>query len=162
MGVKRVMVKSVGPAGLERIELQQLAERIGWLFSLLQEAAAVQSPSLAGAWSPPVDVCETTEAIVIHIELPGVSAAQLRVGLNGNQLRICGEKKKKPARQRITSHHCSERAYGRFERNVPIRWPIDVNAASAELSKGVLLIHLPKLKDRRGTEIPIPVTEKAG
>jgi HSP20 family protein len=162
MGVKRVMVKSVGPAGLERIELQQLAERIGWLFSLLQEAAAVQSPPLAGAWSPPVDVCETTEAIVIHIELPGVSAAQLRVGLNGNQLRICGEKKKKPARQRITSHHCSERAYGRFERNVPIRWPIDVNVASAELSKGVLLIHLPKLKDRRGTEIPIPVTEKAG
>ena len=43
MAVKRVMVKSVGPAGLERIELQRLTERIGWLFSLLQEAAAVQS-----------------------------------------------------------------------------------------------------------------------
>jgi len=162
MAVKRVMVKSVGPAGLERIELQRLTERIGWLFSLLQEAAAVQSPSLAGAWSPPVDVCETTESILIRIELPGVPAAQIKVGLNGNQLRICGEKKKKSTRQRITSHHCSERAYGRFERKVPIRWPVDVNGATAELLKGVLVVQLPTLKDRRGTEIPIPVTEKAG
>ena len=52
MVVKRVMVKSVGPAGLERIELKRLTERIGWLFSLLQEAAAVQAPPVAGTvWS---------------------------------------------------------------------------------------------------------------
>jgi HSP20 family protein len=160
MSVKRVMVKSVGPAGLERIELKRLTERIGWLFSLLQEAAAVQSPSLAGAWSPPVDLCETTEAIVIRIELPGVSAAQIKVTLIGNQLRICGEKKKRTARQRITSHHCSERAYGPFDRSVPIRWPIVVKRATAELAKGVLLIQLPKLKDRRTSGISIPITEK--
>ena len=162
MAVKRVMVKSVGPAGLERIELKQLTERIGWLFSLLQEAAAVQTPALAGAWSPPVDVCETTEAIFIRIELPGVPAAQVNVTLNGNQLRICGDKRKRTSRQRYSSHLCSERQYGRFERAIPIRWPVDVKAASAELSKGVLLIKLPKLKDRRGSEIPIPITEKAG
>jgi HSP20 family protein len=160
MSVKRVMVKSVGPAGLERIELKRLTERIGWLFSLLQEAAAVQSPSLAGAWSPPVDLCETTEAIVIRIELPGVSAAQIKVTLIGNQLRICGEKKKRTARQRITSHHCSERAYGPFDRSVPIRWPIEVKRATAELAKGVLLIQLPKLKDRRTSGISIPITER--
>ena len=162
MAVKRVMVKSVGPAGLERIELQQLTERIGWLFSLLQEAAAVQSPSVAGAWAPPVDVCETTEAILIRIELPGIRAAQIKVTLNGNQLRICGEKTKRPARQRITSHHCSERAYGPFDRTVPLRWPIEVKRASAELAQGVLLIQLPKLKDRRASAISIPITEKAG
>src|ERR1043165_6190879 len=162
MAVKRVMVKSVGPAGLERIELQRLTERIGWLFSLLQEAAAVQSPSLAGAWSPPVDVCETTEAILIRIELPGVPTAQIRVTLLGNQLRIYGEKKKRAARQRITSHHCSERAYGPFDRTVPIRWPIEVKRANAELAKGVLLIRLPKLKDRRVSAISIPITDKMG
>src|ERR1044071_890783 len=162
MVVKRVMVKSVGPAGLERIELKRLTERIGWLFSLLQEAAAVQSPSLAGAWSPPVDVCETTEAILIRIELPGIRAAQMKVTLHGNQLRIWGEKTKKAARQRITSHHCSERAYGPFDRTVPIRWPIEAKRASAELAKGVLLIQLPKLKDRRTSEISIPITEKTG
>ena len=158
--MKRVMVRSVGPAGLERIELKRLTERIGWLFSLLQEAAAAQTPAIAGTWSPPVDVCETAKAIRVRIELPGVLAAQIKVGLNGNHLRVCGEKKKRTVRQRITSHHCSERIYGRFERIVPIRWPIDVKGATAELSKGILLISLPKVKDRRGTEIPITVTEK--
>lgn len=160
MAMKRVMVRSVGPAGLERIELKRLTERIGWLFSLLQEAAAAQTPATAGTWSPPVDVCETTKAIHVRIELPGVTVAQLKVGLNGNHLRVCGDKKKRIARQRITSHHCSERIYGPFERVVPVRWPIDAKGATAELSNGVLLISLPKLKDRRGSELSIPITEK--
>ena len=135
MAVKRVMVKSVGPAGLERIELRRLTERIGWLFSLLQEAAAAQTPPTAGTWSPVVDVCETTKAIEVRIELPGMTAAQVKVGLNGNKLRIRGDKKKRSTRHRVTSHLCSERTYGHFERVVPIRWPVDVNGANAELAK---------------------------
>ena len=160
MAVKRVMVKSVGPAGLERIELKLLTDRIGWLFSLLQEAAAAQTPTVAGTWSPVVDVCETAKAIEVRIEVPGITASQVKVGLNGNKLRIYGDKKKRQTRQRVTSHLCSERIYGRFERVVPIRWPVDVKGASAELTKGLLLVRLPKLKDRRGMETGIPITEK--
>jgi HSP20 family protein len=92
--------------------------------------------------------------------LPGVTASQVRVALNGNKLRIYGDKKKRATRQRITSHLCSERTYGHFERVVPVRWPVDVKGATAELAKGVLLVRLPKLKDRRGSEIAIPITEK--
>jgi HSP20 family protein len=150
----------VGSAGLERIELKRLTERIGWLFSLLQEAAAAQTPAIAGTWTPSVDVCETTKAILVRIELPGVSAAQIKVGLTGNKLHVRGEKKKKSSRQRITSHLCSERSYGHFDRMVPLRWPIDVITATAELSNGVLLVKLPKLKDRRGLEFKIPITQK--
>lgn len=160
MAVKRVMVRSVGPAGLERIELKRLTERIGWLFSLLQEAAAAQTPTIAGTWSPLVDVCETTKVIEVRIELPGMTPAQIKVGLNGNKLRIHGDKKKGSPRQRVTSHLCSERIYGRFERIIPVRWPIDVKNSSAELANGVLRVSLPKLNDRRGMEIPIPITEK--
>src|SRR6185295_14562932 len=104
------MVKNVGPAGLERIELRRLTERVGRLFSVLQEATQEQVPVVAGAWLPPVDVCETASAIFIRIELPGVSASQVKVGLNSNSLRVYGEKKKRGARQRIVSHLCSERS----------------------------------------------------
>ena len=154
------MVRSVGSAGLERIELKRLSERIGWLSSLLQEAVAAQTPAVAGTWAPPVDVCETSQAVNIRIELPGVSAAQVRVGLNGNKLRIYGEKKKKSLRQRIVSHHCSERSYGHFDRVIPLRWSIDISGATAELSNGMLLVQLPKLKDRRGSEFRIPIIQK--
>ena len=153
------MVKSVGAAGLERIELKRLTERIGRLFSVLQEAAEAQVPSIAGAWAPPVDVCEKANAICVRIELPGVTANQIKIGLNNSKLRICGEKKKRRSRQRIVSHLCSERSYGHFNRTVPLRWTISVKDATAELADGVLMIHLPKIKDRRGSEFRVPITE---
>jgi HSP20 family protein len=154
------MVKSVGSAGLERIELKRLTERLGRLFSVLQEAAEAQLPAIAGTWAPPVDVCETSDAISIRVELPGVPASQIKIGLNSNKVRICGEKKKRNPRQRINSHLCSERGYGRFDRVVPLRWTISVNDATAELVNGMLLINLPKITDRRGSEFKVPITEK--
>lgn len=153
------MVKSVGAAGLERIELKRLTERIGKLYSVLHEAAESEVTPLAGAWTPAVDVCETAEAICIRIEVPGVSASQIRIALNSDKIRIYGEKKKRTPRQRIISHLCSERNYGRFNRVVPLRWTISVQDSRAELKNGVLLIHLPKLKDRRGAEFRIPIEE---
>jgi HSP20 family protein len=154
------MVKSVGAAGLERIELMRLTERIGRLFAVLQEAAEAQLPTIAGAWSPPVDVCETTKTICVRIELPGISAGQIKVGLSSSRLRIYGEKNKRHSRHRIISHLCSERSYGHFNRVVPLRWTISVRDATAELSNGVLLINLPKIKDRRGSEFKIPISER--
>jgi HSP20 family protein len=153
------MVKSVGPAGLERIELKRLTERVGRLFALLQEAAETQMPLIAGGWAPSVDVCETPNAICVRIELPGVNANQIKIGLNSNKLRIYGEKKKRNSRQRIVSHLCSERSYGHFNRVVPLRWTISVKDARAELANGVLLINLPKTKDRRGSEFKVPLVD---
>jgi len=153
------MVKSVGPAGLERIELKRLTERVGRLFSVLQEAAEAQMPGIAGAWAPPVDVYETASAICLRIELPGVNASQIKIGLHSSKLRIHGEKKKRNPRQRIVSHLCSERSYGHFNRIVPLRWTISVKDATAELANGMLLINLPKIKDRRGSEFKVPIID---
>lgn len=153
------MVKSVGAAGLERIELRRLTERIGKLYSVLHEAAEAETTPLAGTWTPAVDVCETAQAISIRIEVPGVGANQIKIALNSDKVRIYGEKKKRAPRQRITSHLCSERNYGRFNRVVPLRWTISIQGTKAELKNGVLLIHLPKIKDRRGSEFRVPITE---
>lgn len=149
----------MGAAGLERIELKRLTERIGKLYSVLHEAAEAESTPLAGAWTPAVDVCESVDAIHIRIEVPGVSASQIRIALNSDKVRIYGEKKKRGVRQRIISHLCSERNYGRFDRVVPLRWTISIKDAKAELKNGVLLIYLPKIKDRRGSEYRIPINE---
>jgi len=126
---------------------------------VLQEAAEAQMPTIAGAWAPPVDLCETANAICVRIELPGVTGGQIKIGLNNSKLRICGEKKKRRSRQRIVTHLCSERSYGQFNRVVPLRWTISVKDATAELADGVLMIHLPKIKDRRGSEFSVPITE---
>src|SRR5207245_11707134 len=120
--VKTQMIKAVGVAGLERLELQRLRDRVGRLFAALQEATEADDPLAAGAWAPPVDLCETDDAINVRVELPGVAAEQVKIGLTNERLRICGEKKRRIPRNRIISYLCSERMYGRFSRVVPLRW----------------------------------------
>ncbi len=95
----------------------------------------------------------------MRVELPGVRAEHLKVGLTSTQLRICGDKKRGVPRGRVISHLCSERSYGHFSRVVPLRWSINVAAATGELKDGILIVKLPKQKDRRGAEFKIPVKE---
>ena len=156
------MIKPVRATGLERLELQRLRDRVGRLYAALQEATEAENPLASGAWAPPVDLAETQDAISIRIELPGVAADQITIGLCNTKLRIWGEKKRRPARRRIISYMCSERSYGKFNRVVPLRWTINVRAAEASLENGVLHIRLPKLDDRRGGEFVVPVKDTSG
>ena len=151
------MIKPVRVTGLERLELQRLRDRVGRLFAALQEATEAENPLVSGAWAPPVDVCETEKMIIVRVELPGVSADQIKIGLCNTKMRIWGEKKRRPARRRIMSYHCSERSYGKFGRIVPLRWTFSVKDVTAHMKNGVLHIHLPKIEDRRGNEVVITV-----
>lgn len=153
------MIKPIRVTGLERLEVQRLRDRVGRLYAALQEATEAESPLVSGTWAPPVDLCETEKGICIRVELPGVSADQIKIGLCNNKLRIWGEKKRAPNRRRTISYHCSERSFGKFGRIVPLRWTFSIRDASAELSNGVLYIYLPKMTDRRGEEILIAVKD---
>jgi len=153
------MIKPVRATGLERLELQRLRDRVGRLFVALEEATEAENPLASGAWAPPVDLCETGNMISVRIELPGVAVDQIKIGLSNTKLRIWGEKKRRPARRRIISYLCSERSYGKFNRVVPLRWTICVRTASAELKNGMLFIHLPKIEDRRGSEVMVEVKD---
>jgi HSP20 family protein len=153
------MIKPIRATGLERLELQRLRDGVGRLYAALQEATEAENPLASGAWAPPVDLCETEELILIRVELPGVSADQIKIGICNTKLRIWGEKKRRPNRRRIISYHCSERSFGNFGRVVPLRWTFSIRNASAELVNGVLHIRLPKIVDRRGEEVLIPVKD---
>jgi HSP20 family protein len=151
------MIKTARATGLERLELQRLRDRVGLLHAALQEATEADNPLASGAWAPPVDLCEASDAIWIRVELPGITAEEINLGVTSTQLRIWGEKKRRVTRRGIISYLCSERSYGKFNRIVPLRWPISVRDASAEVANGVLLIRLPKIEDRRGGEFKVVV-----
>ena len=142
--------------GLERIEIERLRNRVGRLLAALQEVADDGSLAAPGAWSPPVDLCETEGAICVSVELPGVAAESIEVSLTSNYLRISGKKRRRVLRGSI-SHLCSERSYGNFNRTIPLRWPVRVRGATAELNNGLLRVRLPKLADRRGSEFKVQI-----
>ena len=154
------MIKTVRATGLERLELQRLRDRVGRLFAALQEATVAEDPLASETWAPPVDLCESAEAIVVYVELPGLTAEQIKVGATNTQLRIWGEKKRRMPRNRILSHLCSERSYGKFSRIVPLRWTVSIQDAKASVDNGMLTVRLPKIEDRRGVEFKIPVKDE--
>ena len=146
--------------GLERVEIERLRQRVGRLFAALQEVVD-DAGGPPGAWSPPVDLCETADAVVVRVELPGVAASEVELTLAAGALRVSGRKKSRTPRG-VISHLCSERAYGAFARTVPLRWPVRTRGASAKLENGLLTVLLPKLTDRRGAEFKIPIKEGKG
>src|SRR5215212_6293876 len=149
------MIKPIRATGLERLEVQRLRDRVGRLYAALQEATEAENPLASGTWAPPVDLCETEKGISIRVELPGVTAEQIKIGLSNTKLRIWAEKTRRPTRRKILSYHCSERSFGKCGRIVPLRWTFSVRDASAHVCNGMLQIHLPKIEDRRGEEVRI-------
>ncbi|MFL6228971.1 MAG: Hsp20/alpha crystallin family protein [Pyrinomonadaceae bacterium] len=145
--------------GLERIEIERLRGRLNRLLATLQEVMDDVPSGAPGSWTPPVDLCETHDAVVVRVELPGVAAEEIELTLTNASLRVAGKKKRRSPRGAI-SHLCSERGYGAFERTVPLRWSVKTRGASAQLDNGLLTVRLPKLADRRGAEFRIPIKEK--
>ena len=151
------MKKTVHATVLDRAQLERLRGRVGRLFVALQEATEMAAGE-AGAWLPPVDLCESGECVTVRVEVPGVRAEHLEVSLTNEELRVRG-RKRKGAPRGVTRHLCSERSFGQFARAIPLRWPVNREAADAALKDGVLTVRLPKLKERRGAEHRIEVKE---
>jgi HSP20 family molecular chaperone IbpA len=54
--------------------------------------------------------------------------------------------------------HLAERAFGGFARAVRLNGAFDAGRATATLAAGELRIVLPRIEERRGRELRIPVT----
>ena len=145
--------------GLKRVELERLRERLARMLAALQEAAADGAAIVPGVFAPPCDLAECADAVHVAIELPGVRAEEIELIVTSTELRLTGQKRRRGARGPRT-HHCTERAFGRFQRTITLRWPVRTRGASAELRDGLLTVRLPKLADRRGAEFKVEVKEQ--
>jgi HSP20 family protein len=93
-------------------------------------------------WQPDVDVFETESELVVRVELAGVHSRDLRVGIDGSELCISGQRAGGEAAG--VRHHQMEIATGPFERRLRIPVGFDRERVSAYLADGILTIQLPK------------------
>ena len=139
-------------------ELGDFADEIRRVF--VELGRAFGADSLAGECVPPLDVYETDDSVEITVDLPDTRVAELRVMSKGDSLLVAGEKPPRRARGEST-FHLVERGYGRFARVVRIGRACDMAKARATLAGGELRISIPKLADRRGRTLAIPISVMA-
>lgn len=113
-----------------------------------------------GTWTPNVDLCETKDRVTVRIELPGVELQDMRLTIQRGMLRVRGSKREPVMSTNLLCYYCLERGYGKFSREIQIDWVVGAQEGKAYLEAGILTVELPKLEDRRGLLIEIPVTKK--
>jgi HSP20 family protein len=94
-------------------------------------------------WRPDVDVFETETEIVVLAEIAGIRSEDLRVTVDGEELRISGVRRV-PERSDVKRLLQIEIAAGPFERRLRIPIPFDREKVSAHLSDGFLTVTLPR------------------
>ncbi len=100
----------------------------------------------AGIAAPQVDVQEDDSNLYVSAELPGMTEDDVEVTYNDGVLRIAGEKRAEHEDQG-RQVHVTERAYGRFERQIPLNRAINDEQINAEFRNGVLTVTLPKAQE---------------
>lgn len=141
-------------------EVASLQKDINKLF---EQLAQLQSPDTGGLglgeWFPSVDVFETPQTVVVKVEAPGFLVDDLSVIFRGHKMVISGEKKQPEESLSASGYLCLERSFGAFNRSVYIDQAVDFTKAGAKLERGVLTVTMPKLQDRRGSEIRLNIED---
>ena len=94
-------------------------------------------------WQPDVDVFETETEVVVLAEIAGIRSDDLRVTVDGEELRISGVRRV-PERSDVKRLLQMEIAAGPFERRLRIPIPFDREKVSAHLADGFLTVSLPR------------------
>ncbi len=126
-----------------------------WVAALRGGVSDLDRAAPAG-WVPPMDLLERPDGLEIRMDLAGVPAGAVRVTVRAGTLMIAGEKSPASCRAGAT-FHVAERACGRFARAIPIRMAFDASAVKATLRQGELRVVVPRIADRRGAVITVPI-----
>lgn len=127
------------------LELDWLREAMDNLFS---------GPSGAVHEFPPVNVWANNDGAVIQAELPGISANDLDISVVNDTLTLKGARHAEPLKEgeRFLRR---ERLRGEFTRSLKVPFKIDNNGVSAEFSKGVLTINVPRAESDKPRKIAV-------
>jgi HSP20 family protein len=100
-------------------------------------------------YSPRIDILETADELILYADLPGVVSEDLEIQFENGELTIHGTVA--PRHENVNFLY-GEYGAGDFHRTFSIGEMIDADRIVAELSNGVLTLHLPKadrVKPRR-------------
>jgi HSP20 family protein len=95
--------------------------------------------------------------VYVEALAPGVDPASLSLSVLRNVLTISGEKRRVPGDIKPEAFHRSERATGKFIRNIELPVEVDENKVKADYENGLLMVTLPKAEQAKPKQISVQV-----
>jgi len=97
------------------------------------------------SFRPAADFFETSQGLVLRLDVAGVAKEDLSLTLAGQELVIKG-RRRPPTPEGITRFLHVEIGFGAFERSFQLPIPIDPQGVRAKYVDGILEVHLPRQK----------------
>jgi len=138
-------------------DLEEMSSRLARYFDT---GSGVGTSTNSGAWTPPVNVEESKEELVLTAELPGIAEDDISIELENNVLTISGEKletREEGSEER--RYHLWERRYGAFQRSFTLPRTVKADEIRATYDHGILEVHLPKVAEAKGRKIQVERVE---
>ena len=127
-------------------ELHSLQRGLNDLFDWSWGKGALERSAEGISWAPAVEVDEDEKEIRVKAEVPGMTKDDLNISLDGNVLRISGEKKTETTEGKGKKKHVCEICYGKFERMFTLPETADDAKVNAAFKDGILNVTIGKKK----------------
>ncbi|NWF53613.1 MAG: Hsp20/alpha crystallin family protein [Syntrophaceae bacterium] len=108
------------------------------------------------SFSPPMDIYETEDHLVVVMEIAGMKAEDIQVTFDKDILFIGGFRKE-PSSSSKTHLHQMEIDYGKFQRTIRIPFPLKSDDFKASYRQGILVITVPKVKEPVSLNVEVKV-----
>jgi HSP20 family protein len=131
---------------MDELELQSETLQPHWynadeLESISESSQRWRNGVRSPIWRPATDVYETTDSIIVRVEIAGMREEDFSISLAGNQLSIRGNR---PDIQERRAYHQMEIFFGEFQTEVDLPGPVVSDQVNAEYVAGFLRLVFPK------------------
>ena len=103
---------------------------------------------------PRTNVQETENAYILTLEMPGLSREDVEVSYEGETLIVKGESREKTEEKEAKGGVVRREYHSKFERTFNV-YGIDPDQVSAKMENGILVVTLPKSRERLGRKISV-------
>ncbi len=117
-------------------------------------SSSIPTIVLSQGWIPKVDMYETDRALFVVADLAGVDKESLLVTVDGQHLRISGQRHP-PTRTGGRRFHQLEIEYGPFVRVLRLPEGVDIDNVEAQYEHGVLTVQMPRSSDKSGIKVEV-------
>ncbi|HUS06758.1 MAG TPA: Hsp20/alpha crystallin family protein [Bryobacteraceae bacterium] len=107
-------------------------------------------------WTPPVDIIETENDLILKADIPDVELKDVDIRMENGTLTLKGERRFEQ-KDNGRGYHRIERSYGGFARSFALPETVDSEKVKADYRNGALTITLPKKEVAKPRSIKVEV-----